>query len=51
LVRFTAPRDTTAGLRLMIEVLVGAIAYSGCLFLLHRARLTAFLSLWRQRTA
>lgn len=51
LVRFTAPRTTTEGVLLTIEVLVGAIAYSGCLFLFHRARLTAFLSLWRQRTA
>jgi PST family polysaccharide transporter len=50
LVRVSAPMIPTAA-RLALEVLVGAIAYSACLLLFHRQRVTSFLAIWRHQGA
>jgi PST family polysaccharide transporter len=39
--------QTSAAVRLSAEVVAGALAYSACLLLLHKARVAAFIALWR----
>jgi PST family polysaccharide transporter len=51
LARFLVPTGTSLGVQLAIQILVGAIAYTGFLLLFHRHRVTGFLALWRQRPA
>ncbi len=47
LARVSAPTASASGLRLALEVTAGAIAYAACLLLFHRARVSAFIALWR----
>jgi PST family polysaccharide transporter len=49
-VRTLVPVAPATGIRLTLEVLAGAIAYSACLLLFHRNRVTAFIALWRHPT-
>jgi len=49
-VRTFVPLAPATGIRLALEVLAGAIAYSACLLLFHRNRVTAFIALWRHPT-
>lgn len=50
LVRVSTPTNSMA-VRLGVEVLAGAIAYTSCLMLFHRQRVKSFLSIWRQERA
>jgi PST family polysaccharide transporter len=50
LVRVSLPMNPTPA-RLGLQVLVGAIAYSACLLLFHRQRVTSFLANWRHQGA
>ena len=49
--RSMVPAATAGSVRLGIEVLAGAVAYSASLLLFHRQRITGFLALWRQQSA
>jgi PST family polysaccharide transporter len=51
LVRVIAPNTAPGALRLGLEVLAGAAAYSACLMLYHRSRVTSFLAIWRHQSA
>ena len=49
LVRAIVPVMAPGGLRLGLEVLAGAAAYSASLMLFHRNRVTSFLAVWRRQ--
>lgn len=51
LVRAIAPAPAPGALRLGVEVLAGAAAYSASLMLFHRNRVTSFLAMWRRQSA
>jgi PST family polysaccharide transporter len=48
LARAFTPPGSALGLRLALEVTAGVIGYFACLTALHRARIRAFIALWRR---
>jgi PST family polysaccharide transporter len=48
--RAIVPDATSTAIKLGLEVVAGAIAYTGCLLLGHRHRLKSFLAVWRSQS-
>jgi PST family polysaccharide transporter len=49
LARDSTPVTTPAGLRLGLEITVGAIVYTVSIMIFHRERVTSFLAVWRRQ--
>jgi hypothetical protein len=49
LARASTPVATPAGLRLGLEIIVGAIVYAVSIMIFHRERVTSFLAVWRRQ--
>jgi PST family polysaccharide transporter len=50
LARASAPIGTARGVRLGLEVIVGAIVYSASIIIFHRKRVTSFRAVWRAQS-